>query len=227
MRFQTIWRILGGLVVFGLVGSRAMAQIALVEPPEHPDPKAHYLFYLHGKIIEDQGIPAVSAEHGTYQYDDILKALAKNGFVVISEIRPKDTNPWAYAEVIEFQVRELIEQGVPAEHITLVGASKGAGITVLAADRLKNAKINVVLLAICSSGMIANWRQNGVCLSGRVLSIYDSADSMAGSCTPLLEACSKQGVTFQEIRLELGSGHGFLYRPLHEWIDPVVDWAMK
>ena len=29
---------------------------------------AKYLIYLHGKIVEDQGIPAVSPEFGEYEY---------------------------------------------------------------------------------------------------------------------------------------------------------------
>jgi len=32
--------------------------------PGSVDPTKHYLFYLHGKIIEDQGIPAVSPDYG-------------------------------------------------------------------------------------------------------------------------------------------------------------------
>jgi CubicO group peptidase (beta-lactamase class C family) len=40
--------------------------------PETIDPAGQYLFYLHGKIIEDQGIPAVSEEFGEYEYEAIL-----------------------------------------------------------------------------------------------------------------------------------------------------------
>ena len=32
--------------------------------PTSIDPAKRYLFYLHGKIIEDQGIPAVSPDYG-------------------------------------------------------------------------------------------------------------------------------------------------------------------
>ncbi len=32
--------------------------------PAKIDPTNHYLFYLHGKIIEDQGLPAISPEFG-------------------------------------------------------------------------------------------------------------------------------------------------------------------
>jgi hypothetical protein len=29
----------------------------------------------------------------------------------------------------------------------------------------------------------------------------------------------------REILLDTGLRHGFLYRPLREWVEPVVDWA--
>jgi hypothetical protein len=61
------------------------------------DPTKQYLFYLHGKIIEDQGIPAISPEFGEYQYEAILDKLSSFGFVVISEQRPKNTDGIAYA----------------------------------------------------------------------------------------------------------------------------------
>src|SRR4030067_991612 len=39
------------------------------------DPTKRYMFYLHGKVIEDQGIPAVSPEYGKYEYEAILEKL--------------------------------------------------------------------------------------------------------------------------------------------------------
>ena len=66
--------------------------------PESIDPTKHYLFYLHGKIIEDQGIPAVSPDYGEYEYQAILEKLGSYGFVVISEQRAKNTDSMAYAK---------------------------------------------------------------------------------------------------------------------------------
>ena len=68
--------------------------------PDTIDPAKQYLFYLHGKIIEDQGIPAVSPEYGEYEYEAILKKLSGYGFVVISEPRPKNTDGVEYAKKI-------------------------------------------------------------------------------------------------------------------------------
>ena len=30
---------------------------------------------------------------------------------------------------------------------------------------------------------------------------------------------------FKEIELNTGMGHGFLFKPLKEWIEPTIKWA--
>src|SRR5688572_16348766 len=41
--------------------------------PEKVNPKARYLFYLHGRIIEEQGVRPTSPQHGVYEYEQILE----------------------------------------------------------------------------------------------------------------------------------------------------------
>jgi len=72
--------------------------------PESVDSTKHYLFYLHGKFIEDQGIPAVSPDYGEYEYKAILEKLSSYGFVVISDQRAKNTDGIEYASRITEQV---------------------------------------------------------------------------------------------------------------------------
>jgi hypothetical protein len=84
------------------------------------DPSKHYLFYLHGKIIEDQGLPAVSPDYGEYQYQAILEKFSRYGFAVISEQRAKDTDPMEYAQKIARQIAALLKSGIPAKNITVV-----------------------------------------------------------------------------------------------------------
>jgi hypothetical protein len=69
--------------------------------PTSIEPTNRYMFYLHGKIIEDQGIPAVSPEYGTYEYEAILEKLASFGFTVISEQRPKNSDLWTGRRIVE------------------------------------------------------------------------------------------------------------------------------
>ncbi len=195
--------------------------------PDSIDPAKRYLFYLHGKIIEDQGIPAISPDYGEYEYAAILEKLGGYGFVVMSEQRPKTTDDAAYARKIKEQVTTLLEAGVPAKNITVVGASKGAGIAVYVSHLLKNDQVNYVIMAICHPDVVEGFKQDRVFLTGNVLSIYDSADDeFAGSCRELFSLSEGKGISrCDEVVLNVGAGHGILYKPLDEWILPTVQWA--
>jgi hypothetical protein len=194
--------------------------------PEAFDPAKRYLFYLHGKIIEDQGIPAVGPEYTEYEYETILEKLHEYGFVVISEQRAKDADGEAYARHVVEQVSSLLEAGVPAKNITVVGASKGAGIAIFISHFLENEDINFVLLSICAPKLVDDSIHDQIVLYGNVLSIYDPSDKLAGSCQELMAYSESKGLLkSNEIVLNVGIGHGFLYRPLEEWIIPTVEWA--
>lgn len=198
------------------------------EFPDSIDPGEKYLFYLHGKIIEDQGLPAISPDFGEYQYEEILAALSSYGFIVISEQRPKDANGILYAEEVAGEVAALLEAGVPAGAITIVGASKGAGITIYISHFLENEDINFVLLGICHPDVVDGLLQSQISLYGNVLSIYDSVDNYAGSCQELFSYSEGKGLSsYDEIVLDMGMGHGVLYQPLDEWISPAVGWAKE
>ncbi len=190
-------------------------------------PSSRYLFYLHGKIIEDQGLPAVSPEYGEYEYASILRALADKGFVVVSEQRSKDTDASAYARQVGGQVALLIAAGAPPQNITVVGASKGAWIAAIVSSLLVNPRVNYVLIASCPPSMIDEWEKEGMRLNGNVLAIYDAADRQySGSCEPLFSASEGKGLgRHREIVLHVGTGHGIVYKPLDEWILPTVAWA--
>lgn len=194
--------------------------------PDQIDPAGQYLFYLHGKIIEDQGLPAVSPDYGEYEYGAILQKLSDHGFRVISEQRSKDTDGWEYAQRVAEQINTLLDGGVSPENIVVVGASKGAGIAIFVSNLMKNEKINYVAMAICAPDTVAELIQAQVALYGNVLSIYDSADQYAGSCAELFEYSQGKGLAnYEEIVLQVGTGHGVLYQPLGEWVAPVVEWA--
>jgi hypothetical protein len=196
--------------------------------PGSIDPAKQYLFYLHGKIIEDQGIPAISPDYGDYEYQAILEQLSGHGLVVISEQRAKNTDSMAYAKKITAQVTALLKAGVRPKNITVVGASKGAGIAIFISHLLENKDLNFVLMAICDPVTIEELKQNQVFLYGNVLSIYDSADSLAGSCQELFSFSEGKGINrHDEIILKAGTGHGIVFKPLAEWITPTLNWAEK
>ena len=193
--------------------------------PSSIDPAKRYMLYLHGRIIEDQGIPAVSAEYGEYQYEAILEKLASHGFTVISEQRQKDTDGMKYAARVAGQVTELLNAGVPAKNITVVGASKGATITIAISSFLANKELNFVLMGTCDQETIQFSKQQRLFLYGNILTIRDSVDGSAGSCEELFSFSEGKISRHEEIVLHVGTGHGILYKPLDEWILPMAQWA--
>ncbi len=148
------WMTLIILIFFVSNAIQTYDQITFQSVPEKVDSIQKYLFYLHEKIIEDQVINAISDKFSANEYENILKALADEGFDVISEPRPKDTVPRDYARKVVSQIQELLNKDVSPKNITVVGASKGAGITVLIFHLLKHEDLNFVIMAICGKEMI-------------------------------------------------------------------------
>ena len=188
-------------------------------PPESP----LYLYYLHGKIIEDSGPDGVSPRFGPYDYSGILRAFERAGLSVVSEVRPKDTDVSSYAKKVVTDVRSKLAAGVPASSITIVGASKGSVIAMLVSSRLRNDEIRYVFLANCNDWMERTFAPR---FTGEVLSIYEASDDIGQSCRPIAQR-SPALKRFEEMRLETGLGHGVVYRPLTDWIDPATAWAKR
>jgi hypothetical protein len=205
----------------GVLEAQTVAQ-AVPLAPERPDTGARYLFYLHGRILEDQGIHAVSPEHGRYEYAAILARLAAEGFAVISEIRAADTDPHVYADSVIRQVRRLLGSGVAPTRISVIGASKGAVIAMLVSSRL-TAGIRYVLMANCNDYILNAFE---VSMHGDVLSIFEGSDPLGQTCRAFFERSPGLGER-EEVRLETGLSHGFIFRPLEVWVAPASRWARR
>lgn len=182
-----------------------------------------YLFYLHGAIVEDQGPRGVSPRFGRYDYPGMIAGFRKAGLTVKSELRPQGTQVGPYADKVVAQIRALIAGGADPSHITVVGASKGSVIAALVSTRLRNPKVRYVLLANCNRWLIRTHRPR---LTGEVLSIYESSDTMAGSCADLARRSPAMS-RFAELRLDTGLGHGVVYRPLQQWMGPAIAWSKR
>lgn len=209
----------------GLPGSGAAAGkegVVLGDVPGKIDAKARYLFYLHGYIVEAGNTRPVSPKFGVYEYEEILESFRRGGFVVISEARRKDPEIEPYAARVAEQVRRLLKAGVPPKHITVVGASQGSWIAMLASTYLENRGVGFVLIAACSAdeGFLKM-----VNLHGDVLSIYEKSD-LAQSCQTY--RADATGVSrWKEVEVNTGLKHGFLYRPMKEWVEPSIAWAKR
>jgi hypothetical protein len=187
--------------------------------PTKIDAGARYLVYVHGRIMESQGRHAVSPDFGAYEYDAILEAFAERGFVVISEVRQGDAG-LPFVHKVAGQVRRLLKAGVPPQHVTVVGASKGGFLTLEIAAELSTPELSFVILAGC--GTYSEPLAPG--LRGRMLSIFDSADRNSPSCQETFRQATRLGER-REIVVTLGLDHGLLYRPYKEWLEPACAWA--
>jgi len=107
-------RVLALFLLLLLIPTKALgAGRVLRSLPDKIDPRQDYLIYLHGRIIEEEGVRPTSPQFGVYEYEKILADFAKRGFVVISEPRPRNTDVGAYADKVVGQVRTLLRAGVP------------------------------------------------------------------------------------------------------------------
>jgi len=205
----------------GPISSGADSTMIVSDVPAQPDPSARYVIYLHGAIIETQGVRPTHPRFGVYEYQEILSTVAERGSVVISEARPSGTDVVAYAERVANQVRTLVGAGVPPENITVVGFSKGGVIAILASSLLADDRVGFVFIAACGP-----WIESRpeIVPHGRILALREVSDELVGSCDPLF---ARAGVPAEhrEVEVEIGGGHGAFYRPHPEWVDPLVEWA--
>ena len=149
--------------------------------------------------------------------------MRSKGDEVIALVRPKEAVSEVYATLIAKQVDSLISVGYKASNITLLGASKGAWISLLASTKLSTNNVNVVSLGICGSDVFKAFEFHQLELKGRVLSIYEESDKLGQSCSKLNHGNSIK--EFQEIKLETGLKHGFLYTPNSAWTKPFFKWT--
>jgi hypothetical protein len=198
--------------------------------PEVVKVNQKYLFYMHGGWIEKYGIGYPHPSYGYYEYEKIVRAFAERGFIVISEMRLHKVQMYEYAHKIAGQVRWLLEKGVPARNITIIGHSKGGHMALMVASILEEDRVSFVIIAGCGrEGTIFRrgyekflqrlaWR-----MKGRILSIYDTADEVAGTCQGAFDEAPQ--AESEEIVFHTGLGHGLFYSPRPVWIDEVIKWA--
>ena len=191
-------------------------------PPEQAAADTHYVFYLHGQIVQELGPRPTHPRYGLYDYPLILEALAADGITVISERRQPGTRPEQYAEVVATQVNKLLASGAEAGNVTVVGFSVGGVITIRTSSLLVNTDINFVILAACSS-WIAN--EPDIRLHGHVLSVFEKSDQ-PGSCKNLAER-KPRPLSFEELSINTGKEHGAFYLPDAAWLDPVLEWIQR
>ncbi|HEX6648339.1 MAG TPA: hypothetical protein VF075_02325 [Pyrinomonadaceae bacterium] len=189
--------------------------------PQKIDRHARYLFYVSGLIVNEDNTRPTSPRFGVYEYDQILETFKARGFIVISEARKQSSQIEPYATKVAGQIKQLLAAGVPAKRITVVGASQGSWIAMLASTYLANRDVRFVFIAACAAddGLL-----NLVDLYGSVLFISEHTD-LPGSCERFRSDAT--GLRdYKAIEVNTGLKHGFLFRPLNEWVEPTIEFAM-
>ena len=194
--------------------------IILSSVPQKVDSTARYLLYLSGYIVTADNIRPTSPRFGVYQYEEILTAFKQKGFVVISEARKQTVDIEPYAEKVAGRVRQLLKAGVLPQNITVVGAYQGSHIGMLVSTYLQNRQLNFVLIGACAADQGFLQLVN---LHGNVLFISESTDRPA-LCERFRADATGLG-EYKELETNTGQNHGFLYRPMKEWVEPTVAWA--
>jgi len=208
----------------------AVAVILLIAGQTRAGESVHprHLIYLHGRIVqESQSLRPQHPEYGFYEVEAILDTLRAQGFVVTGELRPKAATVSDAADHVVEQIQRLLESGVPPDHIVVVGGSMGGGIALLASARLQNPEMRFCTLGTCLSRNVRHLvAEEGKAPSGLVLAIRETSDALTQDCPPWAqERGTDIHLIAQEVVVETGLGHGFLYRPLPEWIEPLLEWV--
>src|SRR5271170_2850621 len=80
---------------------------------------AHYLFFLHNRFIETHGPLEEHPSYGRAEYKEILDRFRQDGFLVLSEKRPANTEERTYAGKVAGQIDSLLKAGVAPSQITV------------------------------------------------------------------------------------------------------------
>ena len=188
-----------------------------------PDPD--YIFFLHNKFLEENALDALHIEYGKSAYNEILDTFRKDGFVVFSEKRPAKTDVRKYALKVISQIDSLLNVGVKANHITIIGTSKGGYIAQYISTYMANPDLNFVFIGSFRNADITNYPEINFC--GNILTIYEKSDEYGVSALKRKENSTLKINHFKEIELTTNLKHGFLYRNLDLWVNPCKMWARR
>lgn len=178
-----------------------------------------HIFYLHGRIIETQGIFAQSELYGPYKYNEIVTALTIDNAQMYAEVRTTETDFYTFCESISSQIDSLVNMGVAHRNISVVGASKGAVMAMYVSHLNKN-NINYILLG-ANNDTIESYDWS---LNGNILGIHEKSDNICGKNYSNWIIRSKNALRFVDIEINSQLGHGFLYTPIKDWLTPTVNW---
>lgn len=182
-----------------------------------------FIFFLHNRFLETHGLEEEHPLYGKTEYKKIIATFKQNDFIVFSEIREGNINAYRYARNIVKEINNLITAGIAAKNITVVGTSKGGYIAQHVSTLANNPDLNFVFIAAYQDTDIE--KIPGINFCGNILTIYEKSDPFGVSAVARKKASTCTITNFKEIELSTGLRHGFLFKPLQEWLQPTMKWA--
>ncbi|WP_373060285.1 alpha/beta hydrolase [Zunongwangia sp. H14] len=182
-----------------------------------------FIFFLHNRFLETHELNELHPEYGRTEYKEIISEFQKSGFNVISEKRNGNVNARQYAIGIVNQIDSLLKKGIAPRKITIVGTSKGGYIAQYVSTLAENPDLNFVFIASFRNNDIESIPNINFC--GKILTIYEKSDPFGVSAIERKINSNCEIKEFKEIEINSGLGHGFLFKPLKEWIQPTIKWA--
>lgn len=185
--------------------------------------RPRYIVFLHNRFLEDHGERDTHPSYGRAEYREILARFRKDGFIVISQKRPPNTDEAKYATKVISELDSLFRLGVRPDEITVVGTSKGGYIAQFVSSMSRTPRLNFVFIG--SSFKEERKEEAELQLNGRILSITEASDT--GSIRLSMQPRFKRShiTSFHEIVVHTGLHHGFLFKSLDAWIVPAERWA--
>ena len=183
-----------------------------------------YLIFLHNRFIEGHGPLEEHPSYGRAEYQEILTRFRKDGFIVLSEKRPENTDVELYAGKVKAQIDSLLHAGARPENITVVGTSKGGYIAQYVSSLSRDPKLNFVFIGSSFDDDIKG--VDDITLYGRVLSITEASDTGRVDLSTQARFKRSKFEDFREILLHTNLHHGFLFKALDAWIVPTEKWAL-
>ncbi len=197
------------------------ACLMLVACKENKDER--FLFFLHNRFLETHELNERHPQFGRVEYRAILSEFENSGLKVISEKRNRNVNAREYATRVVNQIDSLIQGGTEPNKISIVGSSKGGYIAQYVSTLANHPDLNFVFIASFRNSDIQDIPEINYC--GNILSIYEKSDPYGVSAAERKNNSTCQIKHFEEVELNTGLGHGFLFKPLKEWIEPTIKWA--
>ncbi|WP_339887598.1 hypothetical protein [uncultured Flavobacterium sp.] len=181
-----------------------------------------YIYYLHGRIIEIQGKNAVSDEYGKYEFDSIVNAFKDSNSIVIAEVRNENVDYLQYAKKVSKEIDSLVKSGIKSKNISVIGASKGAII----ASNISSINSNPINYVFLAGNNNYQEEHNEWKFHGQVLCFYDDSDTIAGKNYDYWKNKPNYTTKFEQIKIDKKLGHGFLYKPYKDWVEPTKKWIL-